>query len=185
MAGRECFHCKQWIEEGQQHDCWTTTEGALTRDLPLDLREAWERIRETAAEFGEQRIYASLNSIMFSRTACYLFVRPKPKRLEVCVFLGRTVTAPQVRKAMPASRVKVAHMVHVTHRDQVEPPLTDWMKEAYDVSEALRARPAKAARAAPAKKTAASRKAAPAKKTKRTKTKGPEHRGGQLRRESR
>ena len=49
MAGRECYHCKQWIEQGEAHDCWTTTEAALTRDLPEDLRDAWERLRETAA----------------------------------------------------------------------------------------------------------------------------------------
>jgi hypothetical protein len=33
MGGRECYHCKQWIEEGEEHDCWTTTEAALTQDL--------------------------------------------------------------------------------------------------------------------------------------------------------
>ena len=77
MAGRQCYHCKQWLEEGEAHDCWTTTEAALTRDLSEDLREAWERLRETAAEFGDQRIYASHKSIMFSRKSCYFFVRPK------------------------------------------------------------------------------------------------------------
>ena len=69
MAGRECYHCKQWVEEGEAHDCWTTTEAALTADLSSDLRDAWERLRETAAAFGDQRIYASHKSIMFSRTS--------------------------------------------------------------------------------------------------------------------
>ena len=95
MAGRECFHCKQWIEAGEKHDCWTTTEAALTRDLSEDLRDAWDRLRETAAGFGEQRIYASHNSIMFSRKACYFFVRPKRSFLEVVFFLGRTVQVGQ------------------------------------------------------------------------------------------
>src|SRR5437016_461779 len=67
MATRECYHCKQEIEEGTAHDCWTTTEENLTRDLPEDLIDAWERLRETAAEFGDQRIYASHRSIMFSQ----------------------------------------------------------------------------------------------------------------------
>jgi hypothetical protein len=31
MAGRECYHCKQWIEDGEEHNCWTTTEAALTK----------------------------------------------------------------------------------------------------------------------------------------------------------
>ena len=140
MAGRECFHCKQWIEEGENHDCWTTTEAALTRDLPEDLRDAWERLRETAAGFGEQRIYASHSSIMFSRRACYFFVRPKRSFLEVVFFLGRTVRSSKIRQTVQSSRAKVAHIVRVTHRDEVEAPLTDWLREAYDASEKLSAR---------------------------------------------
>src|SRR5262249_10170685 len=132
MPARECYHCHQWIEENEEHDCWTTTEENLTSDLSEDLRDAWERLRETASSFGEQRIYAPHNSIMFSRRACYFFVRPKRKVLEVWFFLGRTLKAPLVRKTQKASKLKVAHMVQVTHRDQVEPPLTDWLKEAFD-----------------------------------------------------
>src|SRR4030095_8425241 len=135
MAGRQCFHCKQWIPEGEAHDCWTTTEAALTEDLSEDLREAWERLRETAADFGDQRIYASHHSIMFSRTSCYFFVRPRPNFLELCVFLGRTVKAPQVKKVVRSSQSKLAHLIRVTHRDQVEAPITDWLEEAYKFSE--------------------------------------------------
>ena len=136
MAGHECYHCKQWIEAGEAHDCWTTTEAALTQDLSDDLRDAWERLRETAAAFGEQRIYASHKSIMFSRESCYFFVRPKRNFLEVCVFLGRTVKAPQVRRADRSSRSKVANIIQIRHRDEVEPPITDWLLEAYRFSEA-------------------------------------------------
>ena len=134
---RECYHSHQRIEENEQHDCWTTTEKALTSELPEHLMDAWERLRETAIEFGKQRIYASHHSIMFSRKSCYFFVRPKRKVLEICFFLGRTLKAPTVRKTMPSSKRKIAHLVHVTHRDQVEPPLTDWLKEAFDASELL------------------------------------------------
>jgi hypothetical protein len=135
MAERQCYHCKEWIEEGQPHDCWTTTEASLTAGLSEDLREAWERLRETAVEFGEQRIYASLNSIMFSRKACYFFVRPKRSYLEVCFFLGRALKAPQVRRAVATSKTKTGHLIQIRHRDEVEPPITDWLQEAYEFSE--------------------------------------------------
>jgi hypothetical protein len=134
MAGRTCYHCKQWVDEGTNHDCWTTTEAALTRELAEDLRDAWERLRETAASLGEQRIYASHHSIMFSRTSCYFFVRPRTRFLEVCIFLGRTLAVPQVRRADRASKFKVAHLIRITHRDEVEAPLTDWLREAYDLA---------------------------------------------------
>ena len=125
-AGRECVHCRQWVEEGEAPDCWTTTEAALTGDLSDDLQDAWHRLRETAAAFGDQRVYASHSSIMFSRKACYFFVRPKRSFLELCIFLGRTVKAPQVKK--------------VIRGDEVEAPVTDWLEEAYEVSDALSAK---------------------------------------------
>jgi len=152
MAGRECYHCKQWIKEGEAHDCWTTTEAALTQHLSEDLREAWERLRETAASFGDQRIYASHNSIMFSRKSCYFFVRPKKSFLEVCVFLGRALKAPQVRRVDAASKSKIVHFIRITHRDEVEPPVTDWLQEAYELSDARVSSAAKKAKA-PRKRT--------------------------------
>jgi len=136
MRSRECHHCKQWIEDGE-HDCWTTTEAALTRELSDDLRDAWDRLRETAASFGDQRIYASHKAIMFSRKSCYFFVRPKKNFLELCIFLGRTVEAPQVRRLDRASKSKVYHIIHIRHRDEVEAPVTDWLREAYEFCDVL------------------------------------------------
>jgi hypothetical protein len=137
MAGHVCHHCKQWVEKGDEHDCWTTTEAALTQDLSEDLQDAWERLRETAVSFGDQRIYASHKSIMFSRKCCYAFVRPKRNFLELCVFLGRALKAPQVRRVDRASKSKVVHVIQIRHRDEVEAPLTDWLEEAYELSGTL------------------------------------------------
>ncbi len=177
MAGRECYHCKQWVEEGEAHDCWTTTEAALTRELSEDLRDAWDRLRETAAEFGEQRIYASHNSIMFSRKSCYFFVRPKKSFLEVCVFLGRPLKAPQVRRSEASSKSKFANLIQLRHRDEVEAPVTDWLREAYEHSEGVKT----ATPGAPAAKSRAKKAKVPPKKTKRStagarKTKRPSRR---------
>lgn len=173
MAGRECYHCKEWIEEGEQHDCWTTTEAALTQDLSQDLQDAWQRLRETAVSFGVQRIYASHKSIMFSRKSCYFFVRPKRNFLEVCVFFGRTLKAPQVRRIDRASKSKFVHVIQIRHRDQVEAPITDWLREAYELSGVL-ASNADTTRAKPKpkpgvkkKRARAVRKTVAAKKSKR------------------
>ena len=174
MTGRECYHCKQWVEEGEKHDCWTTTEGALTQDLSEDLQDAWARLRETAASFGEQRIYASHKSIMFARKSCYFFVRPKKSFLEVCVFLDRPLKAPQVRRVDRVSKSKVVHFLHIKHRDEVEAPVTDWLQEAYELSEVLaskartdRAKTGPAAGRARKKQAKAVRKRTTAQKAKR------------------
>ena len=151
---RQCHHCKAWLEDDEPHDCWTTTEVALTDELSEDLRDAWERLRETAVEFGDQRIYASGTAIMFSRDSCYFFVRPKRSVLELAIFLGRAVKAPQVRRVEQKSKAKLAHIVHVRHRDEVEAPITDWLREAYELPDKLAIR--KAVRA-PRRKTRSAR----------------------------
>ena len=135
MTARQCFHCKSWIEDGEPHDCWTTTEGALTNHLSEDLQDAYARLRETAVEFGEQRIYASHHSIMFARKSAYFFVRPKLKFLEVIFWVGRPIKAPQIKKLLKTTKVKYAHVIRVVHRDEVEPPLTDWLREAYELQD--------------------------------------------------
>jgi Domain of unknown function (DUF5655) len=168
MPGRECYHCKQWIEEGEPHDCWTTTEAALTADLSEDLRDAWERLREAAVELGDQRIYASGSCIMFSRDVCYFFVRPKRSFLEVCMFLGRALKAPPVHRADRTSKSKVANILKIRHRDEVESPVTDWLREAYDLPDVLASQP-KPARAAAAKPGSRLKKKAAKTTTKRRK----------------
>jgi uncharacterized protein DUF5655 len=154
MPGHECYHCKQWVEEGEAHDCWTTTEKALTQELSDDLQDAWERLRETAAAFGDQRIYASHKSIMFSRKSCYFFVRPKRNFLELCIFLGRVIKAPQIKRADRSSKAKTYHIVHIKHRDEVEAPITDWLQEAYEFSEAAALKPPSKPRRAVKRKAA-------------------------------
>ncbi|HYE85151.1 MAG TPA: DUF5655 domain-containing protein [Vicinamibacterales bacterium] len=166
MKGHECYHCKSWVDEGQFHDCWTTTERALTEDLSEELQDAYERLRETAAGLGEQRIYASGSCIMFSRTSCYFFVRPQRKWLELAVFLGRPLKSPLVRRAEQKSKVKIAHMIRITHRDEVEAPLTDWLREAYEFEPLAKAASKTAAVSKASRPTAprAQRKPARAKK---------------------
>ena len=68
---------------------------------------------------------------MFSRRSCYFFVRPKRSFLELNVFLGRTVQAPQVRKVIRSSAAKAVHVIQIRHRDEVEAPITEWLEEAY------------------------------------------------------
>ncbi len=43
-----------------------------------------------------------------------------------------------MRKAQQVSKLKVGHIIHIIHRDEVESPITDWLQEAYEASEILK-----------------------------------------------
>ena len=91
---------------------------------------------------------------MFSRKSCYFFVRPKKSFLEV-------VRVPRPRGEGAAdeacerpSKTKVAHIIQITHRDEVEAPITDWLREAYDFMAPAAAGRARKSTPASAKKKA-------------------------------
>ena len=70
-----------------------------------------------------------------------LFLRASQAELPRGVHLSRPDgKAPQVRRVEPASKSKMVHFVRITHRDEVEAPITDWLAEAYELSDVLAVR---------------------------------------------
>jgi hypothetical protein len=107
------------------------TEAELVDGLGVDLRDAWQKLREFAASLGPQRIYASALSIMFARKVCYFYVRPKKTFIEVWIFLPREIEGLANIRGV-AKKVKYCNLFKLVHADQVEEPLTDWIREAFD-----------------------------------------------------
>ena len=138
MKAHECYHCKQWVEEDEAHDCWTTTEAALTKDLSEDLQDAYARLRETAVEFGEQRIYASHTRSCSRARPVTFWSSPSAITSSSGCSSAAPIKAPQIRKVVESSKVKRAHLIHIRHRDEVEAPLTDWMREAYELQDQIK-----------------------------------------------
>src|ERR1700685_1370771 len=107
------------------------TEEELTDGLDEDLRDAWQKLRAFAAGLGPQRIYASALSIMFARKVCYFFVRPKKTFLEVWIFLPRKIEGLRSMHR-PTKKERHCNLFKLVHADQIEGPLTDWIREAFD-----------------------------------------------------
>jgi hypothetical protein len=97
-----------------------------------DFSDAWAKLKEFEEGLGEQRIYTSEKAIMFARRICHAFVRPKKSYLELCFFLDRPLKTAEV-KVQERSKVKYAHSFRLVHPDQIEEPLTDWLKEAFEL----------------------------------------------------
>lgn len=112
------------------------TEAELVNGLDEDLRDAWQKLRDFAASLGPQRIYASALSIMFARKVCYFYVRPKKTFIEVWIFLPREIKGLANIRGV-AKKVKYCNLFKLVHADQVEEPLTDWIREAFDYAPEL------------------------------------------------
>ncbi|MGE0616602.1 MAG: DUF5655 domain-containing protein [Bacteriovoracia bacterium] len=103
-------------------------------NLSEDLQEAWLALRSRLLSQGDQEMRTSHRSIMFARKTCYAFVRPKKAFLELNFFLPRALRSEFIKKINSVSKTKWVHVMHLTHSDQVETPLTDWIREAFEHS---------------------------------------------------
>jgi hypothetical protein len=112
------------------------TEEELTDGLNEDLHDAWQKLRAFAAGLGSQRIYASALSIMFARKVCYFFVRPRKTFIEVWIFLPRKIEGLRSMHG-PTKKERHCNLFKLVHADQVEEPLTDWIREAFDFAPEL------------------------------------------------
>ena len=126
MAKKRKKRGKKWEPRAE------VTEAQVTAELNEDLLDAWRKIRRFGAGLGEQRIYASGKSVMFSRKICYFFVRMKKKYLEVCFFAPEQVRSPLIHASERTSKTRVWHQVRIIHADQVEEPITDWLRASYE-----------------------------------------------------
>lgn len=82
-------------------------------------------------ELGPQKVHASAKAVMFSRSVCYFFVRTQRSSLVLCVFLPEPTPHPAWKSIQAVSKRKHAHSILIQHEDQVEAPLTDWLRLAW------------------------------------------------------
>ena len=108
------------------------TEHQLTRDLSEDLADAWLKLRGFAADQGEQRIYASATAIMFARRVVYLFVRPKKSYLQVNIILPKLIESKLIKRGNRVSESRAVNTFRLEHADQIEEPLIDWIRAAFE-----------------------------------------------------
>lgn len=102
--------------------------------LSEELQDAWGALRVFLLSLGEQELRTSHRSIMFARKTCYAFVRPKKAFIEVNFFMPRALRSEFLKKVEAVSKTKWVHVLALTHPDQVESPLMDWIQEAFDYS---------------------------------------------------
>lgn len=110
------------------------SEQEQVQNLSEELQDAWAALRAQLLALGEQELRTSHRSIMFARKTCYAFIRPKKAFIELNIFLPKALKSELIKKVTPVSKTKWVHILNLTHSDQLDWPLTDWLREAFEYS---------------------------------------------------
>lgn len=132
----KCAQCRGYfpVSEKEEHICTPPTEWTVMGHLEGDLLDTWEKLREFAADLGEQRIYASTKAVMFSTRVCYCFVRPRSKDLQLFIMLPKRTKHERFKKIVKQNKKKWSHYMLLKHPDEISNPVTGWLEEAFAAS---------------------------------------------------
>lgn len=135
----KCSQCLGYIPltKKKSHHCEIPTEEAVFQNLEDEPRDAWVKLKEFASNLGPQRIYYSAKAAMFSRDVCYMFVRSKKNKIEVCLMLDEKISHDHIKKVEAYSKTRLRHTLHVFHEDTIEEPITDWILKAWEIAAKL------------------------------------------------
>lgn len=129
------FPTKSKGKRAMTSDLPPLSEAELIRDLDEDLQDAWSKLRDFLNDLGPQRTYTSARAIMFARDRCYAFVRPQKKYLQLNFFLDELIDSPQIKRGNRVSENRAANVFKLVHADQIDEPLTDWLREAWEFAD--------------------------------------------------
>lgn len=110
------------------------TEKLVLSNLEDEPREAWLKLKKFTLSLGPQVIYCSAKAIMFSRDVCFMFVRSKKKKIEICILTDRKISHSTIKKTEMYSATRFRHLIDVYHEDSIEEPLSTWISEAWVLS---------------------------------------------------
>ena len=110
------------------------TEAELFADLPEDVDAAWKKLRAFVKKLGpDQSAHTSNRSIMFKREQLFAFVTPKKTAFELYIILPRVIESELIRN-FQSTKTRTCHLLKINHVDQVDEPITDWLREAFEAN---------------------------------------------------
>jgi Domain of unknown function (DUF5655) len=119
----------------QSHGCapGTTVDEFFADRRPAD-RAIYEALERHLAGLGPHVVEAVGVGIMLKRHRTFAELRPKRDRLELGFLLSRVLGHPRVRRTIPLSANRTAHLVDLCTPDDVDDEVLAWLTEAYDSS---------------------------------------------------
>lgn len=126
-----CPKCKrEFKNRNQDHTCGIFTIESVFEKYS-DTFPLFEKIRNTVSTFGDVKVTAVKNAIMFSVQTNFLVLKPHNG------FMGVEFTSMQshnefpVERCVKISKTRYAHILKIDSQENIDAQLINWLKEAY------------------------------------------------------
>ena len=128
-----CDGCgRQFGRTNQAHSCApATTVEAYFADRPPLERKIYDRIVAVLQKQGPLTIEAVGVGIMIKRSRTFAELRRRRDHMELGLLLSRQVEHPRIKKRIPLSARRCAHMIAIATLADIDRDVKAWLAEAY------------------------------------------------------
>jgi len=141
VAGWRCPECgRRFAQRTREHSCQITSiEDHLARTSP-EVRSAFAALLEVLSSIGPHEVIALKTMLVFRVASNFAGATLTRSRIDLGFFLSQQVRHPRVRRIERLSPTKLAHHVHLEAASEIDAELRAWLREAYMIGAAARAR---------------------------------------------
>jgi hypothetical protein len=101
---------------------------------PPEHRAAYDAIARHLRSLGPFHEDAVQVGVFLKRDRTLAEVRPRVRSVSLELVLDRVVDHPRISRRIPISGGRAVHCILLTHPDQVDDQVRDWLTEAYDAA---------------------------------------------------
>jgi hypothetical protein len=132
-----CSTCgRSFRNTNQQHTCQLIDKEDLFAKRPPQLKILYEKVSDYAKTLGSFREETVLPDVIFFKTkSTFLAVKVKKDHLDIEFFLDHLEENPPVAKWLQTSKHRVAHIVPIDERADLNAQLKRWIKQSFELIE--------------------------------------------------
>ena len=99
--------------------------------FPVEIYSLFEIILKKVEKFGDMKINAVKNGVMFSVNSTFLALKPHKTYLAVEFASNRLHDEFPIEKYVKISKTEYAHILRIESTNEIDNQLITWIKEAY------------------------------------------------------
>lgn len=130
-----CPTCgRSFRNANQLHTCTLVRKEDLFAKRPVALKKLCEQVLAVTSSFGPYREEAVRPDVIFLKTkSTFMAIKVKKDHLDIEFFLDHIEDTPPVSKFLLTSKHRVAHIVPIDSRSDINAQLKKWMRTSYDL----------------------------------------------------
>jgi hypothetical protein len=122
----------------QRHSCRAIELEEHFAKKPPVIREIFDALIRAIADIGEIQVNVVKGAIFLKTDTTFVEIKTKKDCLLLAFYLAQEEQGPAIARTVEVSKNRVAHVLRLTHPDDLSEQVVSWLRQSYELITALK-----------------------------------------------